>query len=671
MPTPPLTGPITAFANAGGGTVTVTSANTLGPGSVIVISGTTNYNGTYTVVSATAASFVITAPFIAETPGATAVWAGVGGVVVGCTTTTTGAAGAITLPAGMLNVASRFAGVAPLAVFFDASATTATAAPVRPFHDLGFSWNFGDAASGNWGDSGGGSGTGVNPSRNVAHGPLAAHVFETPGTYRVNVTVTDGTNTASNNCIEIAVLDANIVFAGAATTCFSASGNFAGCPAGATQVTTSDFKAAIATATPLSRLLFARGDVFNAAARPQLNSNGPGIIGAFGAGARPRIVQTPGNQIMLVTSGTTAISDWRIMDLEFDGLLDTLPTGVQSGAAGGSQFTLLRLSIHDVNTGLQFSGPAPGGHLLWDQLTIADSVLQRINDGGGGGGLGMFLMATRLALLGNLIDDTTGAEHALRIQYADRAVIQANDLGLPATTKHALTIRAADVARFTAPNVTQKVVVTDNLNRGGLSAQIIAIQPSAATIDERLRDIIVDGNFVRAGPSAQFGIIASSDEITVRNNVLDMTGGVAFNCMNFARSGSEPAHSGIRVYNNTCFSNSAGGGAMVVVRLDNTNTNVTLSNNLGFAPNLTGSSVLLFDAGSTGVTGGSGTFGNASDPLTTSPLFVNAGGASISDYAVTGASFAIGGGVAVPVFTDTFRNNRPLGGTFDIGAAEQ
>ena len=123
--TPPLvvTNPITAFANAGGGNVTVTAANTLAPGAVIVISGTTSYNGAFTVVSANTTTFTIPALFVAnDVAGA---WQNGGGLISGCSNT--GATASIALAVA----ASRFIGVAPLAIFFDATSTTYASARGR------------------------------------------------------------------------------------------------------------------------------------------------------------------------------------------------------------------------------------------------------------------------------------------------------------------------------------------------------------------------------------------------------------------------------------------------------------------------------------------------------------------------------------------------------------
>ncbi len=53
-------------------------------------------------------------------------------------------------PPALSVVAGRTTGVAPLAVFFDASGTTSSAVTSRPFHEIQYQWNFGDPGAGNW-----------------------------------------------------------------------------------------------------------------------------------------------------------------------------------------------------------------------------------------------------------------------------------------------------------------------------------------------------------------------------------------------------------------------------------------------------------------------------------------------------------------------------------------
>lgn len=684
-PPPPMTFPITAFADAGGGNVIVSASNTLTTGALVLISGTTNYNGTFTVLTATATTFTITVPFAGN--DATGFWQLAGGMIAGCTTT--GATGAITLS----NSVSRFTGVAPLAVFFDASGTTTTPATPRPFHDLGYGWNFGDSgpSAGNWT-------TGSRPgasSKNAATGPVAAHVYETAGTYDVTLTITDGANIVTNACVRIAVLDPDVVFAGANTICFSQSGNFTEAPcnaAGTVQVPGPGltFNSAIAMAAPGKRLLFRRGESWDVPTAARLMVNGPGIIGSYGsAPAAPLVRGTGGGTMLAISDGSSPnISDWRVMDLEIDGLGDPTTNAV-IGAGGASQITFLRLNAHNVKNGVQFSesillvlGPP---HALYDQIAIVGSTIQNLDDGGGttcsppggfNGGVGMFLQANQLAVLGNNVVDATQAEHVVRIQFADRAAIQSNNLRLPACTKTALTVRAVTQGSATVTTyTTQKMVISDNLLEAGQSQIPFQIEPSASSQDQRLRDIIVDGNLVRgSGGSAQVGLQVSADEVTIRNNVFDLTGAFTYTCTILRQSGAEPAHSELRVYNNTCFTSDVTGNPLRIVQAQTGASNITIANNLGYAPSA-GASQVVLNLGATGITGGSGTFGNSMDAQIqgTSPNFV--GGLSpsnASDFALNSPSYAINNGVSVPVFTDIFRTVlRPQGAAFDTGAAEQ
>jgi PKD repeat protein len=88
--------------------------------------------------------------------------------------------------------------VAPLAVFFDASGTTSPLTS-NPFHNIEYRWDFGErdvkpgdlnrsppiTGATNWA-TGSRGGDPLN-LRNSATGAVAAHVFESPGTYTVTV----------------------------------------------------------------------------------------------------------------------------------------------------------------------------------------------------------------------------------------------------------------------------------------------------------------------------------------------------------------------------------------------------------------------------------------------------------------------------------------------------
>ncbi|MCP4683114.1 MAG: PKD domain-containing protein, partial [Desulfobacterales bacterium] len=148
--------------------------------------------------------------------------------------------------------ASRVIGVAPLGVNFSAGADFSTDGN-RPFHELFYSWDFGNPTSDIWAVS--------EKSKNKASGPITAHIFEIPGTYVVSLAVADSNGRVSTEQIEITVQDPDEIYSGDNTICFSDTTNndFQGCPSGAVQIATDDIstiKSAIASG---KRILLGRG----------------------------------------------------------------------------------------------------------------------------------------------------------------------------------------------------------------------------------------------------------------------------------------------------------------------------------------------------------------------------------------------------------------------------
>ena len=572
-------------------------------------------------------------------------------------------------------IVSRVTGVAPLAVFFDASATTATAT-TRPFHDLEYRWSFGETTGPGIGTWSTGSRAGVS-SRNSATGPVAAHVYETPGTYTVALVATDGTNTVTENCVQITVQDPDVVFAGANTVCIAnggATAGMGGCPAGAaTPPATAAFDTALAAclagAAP-RRCLFKRGDTFASALNINISIAGPLTVGAYGLVGNLPIINATTNTAVF-RPFNPAVNDLRIMDLEIVGS-GPLDTGLCiSVIAQVTNVTILRLSCHDRGRGIII---ASGSNITGS--VIQDSNIYNLNIGGG---VGIFGWAINSAFLGNSIGPfNPGSEHNIRLQPGQRVAISNNTLTTPGEDgshgKQVLTIRALEHAN---PNLidtsfpngipaladTQYVYISDNkLSGGNASAQMFQIGPAGDTQNNWISDVIAERNWIVFGSVTQQGLYGEASNITVRDNICNSTGGLAGG--RFCYSNDHTNTAGVlppnnnRYYNNTCYDNSTGSSFCVTLGFTNgvTVTNSVVQNNVAYTPSATSPQFLFIPAGS--IATGTTASNNSTNPqmLSASPLFSNGSGnfSLVTDFKPTTGSYAIGAGTSVPVWSDFF-----------------
>jgi len=556
-------------------------------------------------------------------------------------------------------VPSRVSGVAPLYVFFDATATTAQST-TRPFHELEHRWDFGDAASGSWTSTPGMP----NLSRNNDTGPVAAHVFESPGTYTVSLTVLDGTGAATQS-VQISVADPDTVFA-ANTLCVGNSPPVAGsggCPAGAAVLASSDFDGAVNNnIASRKRMLFRRGDTFTSSASAVINLNGPGLVGAFGSGAAPVVNITANNNAFQLSSGSTpTIKDWRFMDLEINGNSGSATAGfwVEGGI---DQVTLLRMNIHHMHYGvlmspdrLEFYGSA---HRLWDQWAVVDSTVR--NAIGGGGGYVLYFSGQRSAVMGSVLRDSSLAEHVLRMPYIFKGVFSHNDMSKPAATKHVVKMQAASWFTAAPTPYTEQVVFADNkFTSGNGGSWTVTLGPMDSLHDERVKQVILERNWFAPDPGQDVALHLWAQDVTVRNNLFNFTGALGQNGIAVEQRGIEPLPANVHVYNNTFYSNSTGSFRPIQFVLG---TGMEAKNNLGYAPLSTSRNMVV---------GTAIIANNTTDAsILVSPGFLGLTPVVPVEFALGAASSAINSGYTVPVFSYFFRLDRPQRGVIDVGASE-
>jgi len=558
-------------------------------------------------------------------------------------------------------------------------------------------------------------------SKNSATGPVAAHVFETPGIYTVALTATDGANTVSNSCAQIVVYVPDAVFAGANTICVGASAaptaGAEGCPAGATTAQESNFATAISSyALTGKRVLFKSGDTFTAPSSARINKTGPGIVGAFGTTGVPPIVQMTGNTAILLFSGssTPGIKDWRVMDLDFDGMSKSASYGLASDG-GIDQLTILRMNVHDTHDGFSFASTTldianttvPGGHTIYDQIAIVDSTFTPIyGPGGSGAGWSIYAALNNSAILGNSLgntaDNTATGSHIIRIPQGYKLVISNNSFyraggliikmhgpiwcapGSATRSNGRCTTESSSYLNSELPHglggstggYTELNVISDNRVLAGNQAYLMHMGPQDAFNDERVREVIVERNWYQANLSlTRSAIVIGGSEITARNNICDLTGGSNGRyCVNVKREGPSgsnspaPPSDQVRIYNNTAYSGDANTNFAAAL-IESGVTNVTVRNKIAYAPSARNSVLIDSTCGVACYTESN----NSTDTQVknTSPLFTATPPVLITDWIPMAGSYAIDGGTGVPVWSDFFRTIRTQSVVIDIGAVEK
>jgi len=555
-----------------------------------------------------------------------------------------------------------------LAVFFDATGTTSTGTNY-PFHELGYQWNFGDALA-TWDTTG--------ASKNLASGPVAAHVFESPGTYTVTLTVTNGVDNPTRTAT-ITVQDPNTVFSGTNTVCVAATAlpvaGAGGCPAGAAAVLSGDWPSIVNTvALTGKRVLLKRGDVFTGTATALLNKAGPGIIGAYGTGAKPviRNTGTANNSYMLrVMQG--ASDDWRLVDLDFDGQGDVHRNFLFANAGFVlSRLLMLRVDAHDLGGGISLS-VGTLTTVVPDQIFLVDSTITRIySESGTSAPQAVYMMGRRMGVLGNRIDDTTRgtAEHLIRVSYAERAVFSHNVLKNSHSGKEMFAIRGVctdgTCGPFGVGGATQFMVVSSNQIETN-SYMGVQVDNAASNVPGHIRDILLEGNWYKTTATGGPCIKIRALRVTVRNEICDQTNlptavGTAFQVygpFTYSSGASAPGASDVWLYNNTFYSGGAQTNMILAQMSGSPINNLVVRNNIVYGLKSTTNYIVTGGAGNTFAQDNNG-IGN--------PNFASTTATSPTDLALTSGSYAIGAGVPVPVFHNFHGQPRQPGSPLDVGA---
>lgn len=414
---------------------------------------------------------------------------------------------------------TRTSGTAPLAVMFDATGTTSPQRGLDPYRDIRYRFDFGDAPDETWPVTG--------ASRNVeTAGPIAAHVFELPGTYTVTLTATNSMGTTWVKHATITVLDPNTVYPGGKTVCISLTADYTGCPAGAARRQTMPSKGEWNG----KRVLFKRGQDFSSLGRIDIQDGSHGVIvGAFGAGAAPEME-------------SVGVGDWRpeTDDFASDIVVADLSTRGSMSAGVATRVLFLRNTLtspRDAGSGLYvgddyFTFDDPDYRIVpTDRFPVASELFFVENSVSGSTGVTSngYGHGARMAWLGN--DFGASMYHNLRITRGYKFVIAHNRMrGVSSDgARHALKLHGGGLTAYNDRAVvagrtwaSRYGIVADNAfgSTAGNNAWTVAIAPQNAESAEGIEDVLViDNRFVR-GPNTSVDLILTGRRVTYRGNAL-------------------------------------------------------------------------------------------------------------------------------------------------------
>ena len=364
----------------------------------------------------------------------------------------------------------------------------------------------------------------------------------------------------------------------------------------------------------------------------QASRTGQGIIGAYGAGAKP-ILQLNYDGSIIRTSAVC--DDWRFVDLSMTANgVGPRPNGRSFNLIDSNDLLLLRCEA----TGAYFDIQSSGNQGLY----IVDSVMGQLETwvSGSGGYCIYNSNSERVHIMGTQWGGATN--HGCRLQGLRRSSIDSNSgTGNILGNARGAVLTLRGWTPWSVSDWTENVVISRNTLAGNdENLAVLSCSPQNNTSSEALRNVIVDGNYVTTTTSNPMTCEVTTG-FTVRNNIF-FTNAVNGIDVRGQNTSGVPLPTQQFWYNNTFYC-AATGSSNTAFTIIGTVSGVTLTNNITYSPNVT---TTTFTNG----TGGQVTLtNNSSDSQMRLNLpFVSATPAVPTDFAPAG--YAVNGGTWVPVY---------------------
>jgi hypothetical protein len=595
--------------------------------------------------------------------------------------------------------ASLTSAVAPFGVVFDGVATTNSQGN-DSYHDYIYFFDFGDGSAANYTY---GQLAGQTKNRFVG-GPVAAYVYETPGTYTARMWVSDGVSVWGPVSQAITVTDPDTVYGNANTwyihdTTLPVAGAD-GVPVGATNLfVQSSYSTAMNTYGAAGRrILFRSGRTFTAGANVIQNTTGAKnqnrYIGTYG-GTTPATVNVTANSITMLATSNAGTSNplvnphqWRVVNMKYVGTgftgcsglnivtyaMSALDADLKNYSTDGFH-TIHKCEVVDFgySTSFQFGGQ---GNVISDSKAYC--TVEGIVQSGGNGFYGTNNI--RLGVVNCSFDNWHTGEHCIRNQGGDYIAIISNTIARCALGRVYITMRGwgsktlAYEAVSLYTNVAYNYLDGSGKNFAKETTGYINFAPQNTGSNEPISRLICEGNFLYGIAPGGSPISFTARESSVRNNVIvfdsvnaTIQHGFEFKNPNGTQTMIAGAH---RLHNNTIYKPIATGFDFVTIQ--SAVDGVDVKGNLAYAPLATktgennGTGPTFFAPGSTGLNVTSSNNSSDAQIKSTDPLWVGPA-TTQAGYKLQSGSYAKDAGVNVKVRMDALKFLR-VGSTFDMGA---
>lgn len=422
-----------------------------------------------------------------------------------------------------------------------------------------YRWDFGDP----------------NGRFNNLEGFNAAHVYETPGQYRVTLTVTDASGVAGSTSMTVNVLaDARRKFYVAAGGSDGNDGLSADRPVATVQ------KALQLAGGSNAQVLLQRGSTFDLASTPISISGSNVLIGAYGSGAAPVIRKAVAtlSDLILVNSSASNIT---VQDVAFD---TTTPTDVEkSGAArgvkaSGTNLVIRRCTFNNVSDAIN-GEQQPHGVIVQDNTAPTVTSVRGYFD---------WVQGSDWVIVGNDVQNST-REHIVRVGGADRVTAESNRFSNQDRTAQG---DSKDIAKgtFTLQIGNYLTVQNNNLYWGPMGVGPLGGTDGSNNPSAQISNVVFRENTLYGG---SFNVSPGAYNVTFQDNVITANGFAAINI-----TPTDPATNaaGALIYptrnianlvfdHNTGFSNS-NNGRFINLKSPSAAGAITVTSNLYVAPKL-------------------------------------------------------------------------------------